>query len=249
MDRTRQIWEELGEKDAYFAVATYEEFRQGNLDAAAKERFFQTGRDHIEKVWTEIENNFSVELNPERSLDYGCGVGRVLVPLAGRSKTAVGVDISGSMLAEARKNCNDLKNIVLQNPEQFMNDAADKYDFVHSFVVLQHVAPRLGLDIIRKILHRLKEGGVGMIHVTFRDTSPRFRAIRAKIYRDIPFAHRLVSLMRGKTARFMPMYEYDLNSVFQIFEENMCGDIFVRFTDHGFKGGMIFFRKSDGRSW
>lgn len=247
MDRAKQIWEDLGEKDAYFAVATYEEFREGNLDVAAKGRFFQTGRDHIETVLTEIENNFGVELKLLRSLDYGCGVGRVLIPLAEKSKTVVGVDISDAMLAEARKNCEerDVKNIELVDSDAFMNAEAEKYDFVHSFIVLQHIAPHIGLEIIRKMLNRLKEGGVGMIHVTFRNSSPSSRAFRARIYRDLPFVHRVVSLIRRTNEQFMPMYEYDLNGVFQIFDENGCEDIFIRFTDHGFKGAMICFRKSN----
>lgn len=250
MDRAQQIWENLGEKDAYFAVATFDEFREGNLDAAAKERFFQTGRDHLENIWNEIEQHFNIELKPECSLDYGCGVGRVLIPLAQKSKTAVGVDISTAMLAEARKNCDERgqKNYELQQPEEFMNATLNKYDFVHSFIVLQHISPDTGLEIISKILQQLNERGVGMIHVTFRDTSPRFRSLRAKIYRDVPFVYRFVSLMRGKTEQFMPMYEYDLERVFQIFDENGCGDRFVRETDHGFKGAMIFFRKSVKRS-
>lgn len=247
MDRARQIWEELGEKDPYFAVSTFDEFREGNLDAAAKERFFQSGHDHVEKVWNEIEQHFGIELKPERSLDYGCGVGRVLIPLAEKSKNIVGVDISQAMLAEAQKNCEErgIENIELVDSGTFMNAEADRYDLVHSFIVLQHIAPRIGLEIIRGMLSRLQEGGVGMIHVTFRDSSPRSRALRARVYRDLPFVHRVVGLIRGTKEQLMPMYEYDLNSVFQIFDENGCGETFIRFTDHGFKGAMLFFRKSE----
>lgn len=250
MDRARQIWEELGEKDAYFAVSTFDEFRDGNLDAAAKERFFQSGRDHVKKVWNEIEQHFGIELKPERSLDYGCGVGRVLIPLAEKSQRVVGVDISQAMLDEAKKNCEErgIGNIELVNSDAFMNAESYRYDFVHSFIVFQHIAPTIGLEIIRKMLQSLNDGGVGMIHVTFRSSSSGTRAFRARVYRDFPFVHRMVGFIRGTKEQFMPMYEYDLNSVFQIFDENGCGDRFTKETDHGFKGAMIFFRKSESKS-
>ena len=250
MDRARQIWEDLGEKDAYFAVSTFDEFREGNLDAAAKERFFQTGRDHVEDIWNEIKQHFDIDLKPDRSLDYGCGVGRILIPLAEKSKSVAGVDISSAMLSEARKNCDErgIKNIELVDADMFMKTDAEKFDFVHSFIVLQHIAPRIGMEIIRKMLSTLNKDGVGMIHVTFCDMSPRLRAFRARIYRDFPFAHRIVRLVRGNTEQFMPMYEYSLDQVFQIFDENGCGDRFVKETDHGFKGVMIYFRKSKKRN-
>ena len=247
MDRAKQIWEDLGEKDAYFAVAAYEEFREGNLDDEAKEKFFQTGKDHVEELWREIERNFEITFTPGRSLDYGCGVGRVLMPLTEKSDSVVGVDISRAMLNEAGKNCSerDLQNVELRDSAEFMNAESEKYDFVHSFIVLQHIAPKLGNEIIRKMAERLTTGGVGMVHVTFFDKTPTFRGFRAKVYRDVPFVHRFISVIRGKDGRFMPMHEYDLNAVFQILNENGCNDLFVRFSDHGFLGVMIFFRKAE----
>ena len=247
MDRAKQIWENLGETDAYFAVAACEEFRKGNLDEAAKERFFQSGKDHVESLWSEIERGFGIRFRPEQALDYGCGVGRVLIALAEKCGSVTGVDISQSMLDETRKNLSerDLNNVALQNADEFLAANAEAYAFIHSYIVLQHIDPKIGSVIVRKMVERLAVGGVGMVHVTFLDHADAGKKLRSKVYRDVPFVHDLINAVRGKDSSFMPMYEYDLGGIFGILKENRCGEVFVRFTDHGFSGAMIFFRKSE----
>lgn len=247
MDRAKQIWEDLGETDAYFAVSTCDDFRKRNLDEAAKEKFFQSGEEHVERLWDEIEKGFGIKFNPGHALDYGCGVGRVLLALAEKCEKVTGVDISQSMLNETRKNCSerDLKNVQLKNADEFLTANSEKFDFVHSYIVLQHIDPKVGNEIIRKTVETLEINGVGMVHVTFFDQADANTKFRSRVYRDVPFVHELLSAIRGKVSRFMPMYEYDLNRVFRILHENGCGEIFVRFSDHGFLGAMIFFRRSE----
>ena len=247
MDRAKQIWENLGQTDAYFAVATCDEYRKGNLNEAAKERFFRSGKDHVEALLSEIERGFDIEFKPKHALDYGCGVGRVLIALAEKCGNVTGVDISQSMLDETRKNVaeRDLRNVELHNADEFLAAEADTYDFVHSYIVLQHVDPKIGNEIVRKMVERLALGGVGMLHVTFFDHADAGTKLRSKVYRDVPFVHDLLDAVRGKRSDFMPMYEYDLGVIFGILKENGCGEVFVRFTDHGFSGAMIFFRKSE----
>jgi len=47
-------------------------------------------------------------LNPESVLDAGCGTGRVAIELARHGVEVVGVDIDGSMIAEARRRAPEL---------------------------------------------------------------------------------------------------------------------------------------------
>jgi SAM-dependent methyltransferase len=48
-----------------------------------------------------------------RALDLGCGIGRLLPPLAQSCALAVGVDVSAGMLAEARRRCPGRSNLLL----------------------------------------------------------------------------------------------------------------------------------------
>jgi 2-polyprenyl-3-methyl-5-hydroxy-6-metoxy-1,4-benzoquinol methylase len=72
---------------------------------------------------TEFEIGFILEelsLEPgNRILDLGCGTGRHSVPLAGHGMEVTGLDLSGGMLAQARKYA-DEKNV---NPEFVQGDA------------------------------------------------------------------------------------------------------------------------------
>jgi cyclopropane fatty-acyl-phospholipid synthase-like methyltransferase len=248
MGRARDTWEDLAANDAYFAVSTFDKFRAANIDAEAKEEFFQTGRDHVERIWKEIEERLGVDFKPRRALDYGCGVGRILIPLAQKCETVVGVDISGTMLEETRKNCAErgVANFELQDAADFTAADSETYDLVHSYIVLQHIEPKIGNGLIRKMIERLVPGGVGMLQVTYFDPSSRGRKLRFHVYRDVPFVHDILNVIRRKTEPVMPMYEYDLGVVFRLLQQNGCGSSFVRFSDHGWLGMLIFFRK-DGK--
>ena len=245
MSRAKDIWEDFAVNDAYYGVATFDKFRRPNLDSAAKEDFFQSGREHVAQIWNEIESAFRVKMRPRRALDYGCGVGRILIALAEKCETVVGVDIAAGMLAETRRNCADRKieNVCLQSAGDFLAADPETFDLVHSFIVLQHIDPQIGDEIIEQMVKRLEPGGIGMLHVTYFDPSPAFKKLRFRVYRDVPFVHTSLNVIRGKREPLMPMYEYDLNRIYQILQANGCGSTFARFTDHGWLGMMIFFQK------
>jgi len=247
MSREKQIWEGLAEKDAYFAVSTYDEFRGSNIDDAAKEKFFASGREHVEMMWHEFEEKLGAIPKPMRALDYGCGVGRILIPLAERSEQVTGVDISPKMLVEAGENlstagCGAFRLIT---DEEFDADVAT-YDFVHTFIVIQHIKPELGLSVIRKMIDRLAKGGCGMIHFTHTDPSPFFQRMRSSLYRDVPGAFGVRNVLRGTSERHMPMHLYSREKVYEIMDTLGCTRLSTSQTDHGFLGEMVFFRKGDG---
>ncbi len=251
MSRAKETWENLAVNDAYFAVATFDKFRASNIDAETKEDFFQSGHEHVAHIWKEFENGFGVTPEPRRALDYGCGVGRVLLALAEKCGTVVGVDISPTMLDKTQKNCaeRNVTNIELQTVSDFVAAEAETYDLVHSYIVLQHIDPKVGNDLISKMIERLVPGGVGVLHVTYFDPSPLGRKLRFRIYRDAPFVHRIMNAIRGKNEPIMPMYEYDLGVIFRTLHENGCGSSFVRLSDHGWLGALIFFRKEEQKNF
>lgn len=244
-DRSREIWEDFGVNDAYYSVLTFEKYRKANLNEAAMADFFLSGREHVASVLDVFERHFHLENAPGRAIDYGCGVGRVLLPLAERCGSVVGVDISHAMLSEARSNADrlGLENFELQNADGFLQADDERYDLVHSYIVLQHIDPATGYELIRIMIERLNPGGVGMFHVSYFDPSPRLRKLRVRVLRDLPVLNGVVRAIRGSSGPLMPMYEYDLEKVFRILQGNSCGEVLVRFSDHGMLGAMIFFRK------
>lgn len=249
MSKDKDIWESYAATDPYYAVGTFDKYRSRNIDDAAKAEFFESGEDHIEHVFDTLERRFDVKLKPTKALDYGCGVGRLLIPLAGRCDVVTGVDISPRMLDEAASNLAErkLENVVLQDSEEFLRADLEKFDFVHTYIVVQHINPKIGYGIIRIMAERLETGGFGMIHVAGANPAGWFHRFRTRLYREAPIVYKSVNFVMGRTDRPMPMpmpmYEYSREAVYAILQESGCKDLLSEPTDHGMSGEMIFFRK------
>ncbi|MGB7070693.1 MAG: class I SAM-dependent methyltransferase [Pyrinomonadaceae bacterium] len=248
MAKHKNTWERVGANDPYYAVATFEKFHQANLNDDLVSEFFETGYGHVESLWCDIREGFDVDFRPKNALDFGCGVGRITLAMADRCERVVGIDISESMLAEARKNCQNrnISNVDFRSTDEFFRSSGDMFDFVHSYIVLQHIEPVTGIDAIANILERLSPEGIGMLHVTYHDPSALFQKLRLKAYRKFPFIYSSVNRLRRRKVshRLFPMYKYDLGRIFTMLKANECENIFVRLTDHGMLGAMLFFQRS-----
>ena len=99
-----RTWRPHGARGPYFAVCNEDGYRRDRLDATARAAFFDTGRVHVAWVGRLIAERLGGTFRPARVLDFGCGVGRVLLPLAEGTERAVGVDVAPEMLAEAAAN-------------------------------------------------------------------------------------------------------------------------------------------------
>ena len=112
-DRIRKQWERLGANDPYWAVLANPEKRDGNWNPAD---FFRTGEKQVVRLLSKF-NKLGLELKFGSVLDFGCGVGRVSRALSERFDQVIAVDVSGSMLDEARKANQHIGNITfVHNP-------------------------------------------------------------------------------------------------------------------------------------
>lgn len=240
-------WEAFGREDPYFGVVTQDEFRKENLDDKAKDRFFETGRDYIDWIWELIASQFGPGFRPRNGLDFGSGVGRLLIPLASRCERVFGVDVSPSMLAEARKNCTERG---VTNAEFGLGldalDAEARFDFVNSFIVFQHMRPEEGMSVLRRLLERLNPNGIGALHFQYRSEIPRKSAWAARMRRRSGILNGIANLVlkRPWSAPWMQMNDYDLNQVAWELHRAGCRGYHTVFVDHaGFHGAILIFRK------
>ena len=98
MTNTDRAWEYFGRETPYYGVLTDPQFSPANIDSRAKEAFFTSGEDYVEMVLETVHHQLDSDWKPGRALDFGCGVGRLTLPLARRCESVVGVDVSESML-------------------------------------------------------------------------------------------------------------------------------------------------------
>jgi SAM-dependent methyltransferase len=248
-----RAWEWYGARDPYFGVLTDERFRGATLSDQARAEFFASGERYVEALWEAIGRHTGVELAPARTLEFGCGVGRVLIPLSLRSARVVGVDVSPSMLAEARRNCEaaGVRNADLVRADDGLSQVTGTFDFVHSYIVFQHIPVARGETLTRRMLALLEEGGIGALHYTYDVRISR--RLRASLWarRHVPLLQPLANLARGRplAAATMQMNEYSLSRIIGILHEAGCDEICGRATIHGDDSGvpaggvMLIFRK------
>lgn len=243
-------WEQFGREDPYFGVVVEPRFHREALTPAALEDFFASGRRHVERVFEVVHGAIDPAFTPKRTLDFGCGVGRLLIPLAERSERVVGVDVSESMLREAARNCEErgLANVELVHGSAALDELDERgarFDLVHSFIVLQHVPPERGHRLFERLVDLVADDGVAVLHVVFaNDLSPRARFLRLarRTFRPI---HHLLNLREGKPRDrpLMQMNRSDLNRIFRALQDRGAHECHVRFTSHFAHRGVVLFAR------
>ena len=103
---TDKNWQVIGERMPYFGVILADEFKPESLERRLpKTCFLPAAKSTVSCVFDWARRYFDKEFQPSRCLDFGCGVGRLVVPFAKKVPQVVGVDVSKGMLEEARRNC------------------------------------------------------------------------------------------------------------------------------------------------
>lgn len=249
MSKIEKTWEHFGETNPYFAVSTFDKFKNENLDESSLREFFDSGEDFIERIWKEIDTNFETDFRPQKALDFGCGVGRLTLAMAKRCGQVTGVDISENMLELARSNANrmNVENINFVKSEGNFGKDFGEFDFIQSFIVLQHIKPKIGEAIFLNIVKLLSKNGIGAVHFTYSNLKSSLpQKIRSKLYRDFPLTYKLRNLiLRKENIPLMPMYLYDVNRLLNILQENGCHKCLIRFSQHGAEGAILFFQKHE----
>jgi len=238
-------WEKFGEENAYYAVLTLDKYDKEKLSSNARDEFFNTGFNYINRVWNEIKNHFEKDFYPQNALDFGCGVGRLVVPLAEKAEKVVGIDISEQMLKKAKENSLEFgfENTDFYQTDEFFAKNKETFDLIHSTIVFQHINPKIGLRIFENLIKVLNEGGIGVIQFAYKNPASKFDVFKFKLYRDFPVFFKLRGILKKDSQPLFPMYEYDLNEVFHILQQNDCHRCFTGFSDHGMNGIVIYFQK------
>lgn len=241
-------WEWFGSKDPYFGVLTEDRYRGQVLDDAALMEFFATGEEHIQSVFDVVRRTIDPGFDPTRALDFGCGVGRLVIPLAARCRRVVGVDISESMLSEARRNAHSrgLTNVDLVVSDDDLSAVTGTFDFVHSVIVLQHMPVAAGMRVLNAMLRLLDPGGVGALHLTYARDASLLRRTLHKVLTIAPALHVFLNIVRRQPLRtpMMQMNNYDLSAVVAVLQRAGCTEIHAELTDHhGRMGAFIFFKR------
>jgi len=245
MRDTDRDWERYGRLDPYYGVLSDERFRRDRLTPEARAAFFATGEEEAARLFAVVRAHLAPGFDPRRALDFGCGVGRLLLPVARRCGEAVGVDVSQAMLEEARGNCAaaGVTNVSLARADDALSAVEGRFELIYSSIVFQHIPVRRGFRILDALLGRLAPGGVGALHFTFRRTrlDNRLRAAAKRV----PFAAPVYNLLSGRDRRTPPMQMncYDAGRVLAALAGHGVRECWLEGTDHGgHLGAQVYFR-------
>lgn len=247
---TDQEWEKWGKADPYFAVITAAKYRTANLTQEAKEEFFESGKAHIQHVLEVCRQHLDQSFTPRHALDFGCGTGRITIPLAELAEQVVGLDVSDSMLDEAHRNCQErsISNVSLIKSDDYLSAVNGTFDFIHSFIVFQHIPVDRGKCILANLLEKLKDGGIGALHFNYAKTKyEKSYGLESTNDRFLNPLKKLVkALLRLIPYRDpeMQMNSYNLNELLFLIQSVGACDVYIEYTSHeGRLGVFLFFKK------
>jgi trans-aconitate methyltransferase len=152
-------WEELARREPYFALLT-------SSGAPSTEEFFATGEADVAALLEQID----VVLTDV--LDFGCGAGRLTLPLARRAERVVAYDIAPAILVHGRQNA---ANAGLGNVTFSESLPDSSFTFICSLLVFQYIPTSLGYPLIRRLVGMLRPGGVAAIHLVLTRGHARLR--------------------------------------------------------------------------
>ncbi len=274
MHDTDRDWEHFGRTDPYWAVSTADRFRSDKLDNKAREEFFSAGENYIARIIETIRTRLDVGFQPTRALDFGCGVGRLVFPLARRCESVVGVDVSDSMLREAgaQAKAQNITNVCWVKGDDELSGVTGRFDLINSYIVFQHIPCHRGQRLFKRLVDLLNQGGVGVIHLTYSrsslDADPCVAwPASAPVYSARPlhdlqcYLFAMKRVLRRRVRKLfrldrstsgeptMQMNPYTLNPLLHILQLSGIRNLHVEFINDGGEYGLILFfqQPHDGR--
>ena len=230
---TDKAWEKFGRDEPYFGVLAHEKYTREKLHEN-RDEFFASGDGAVAQIMDRCEKHFG-SLRRGRVLDHGCGVGRLTFAFARQFAAVVGLDVSPSMLAEAKANAKQfrLSNVTFELSDDRLSNVAGTFDLVNSHMVLQHVPVRRGLRIVSRLLDKVADGGGFHFHFSIRNDSLRSRALWWTSH-HIPGVKIIQNICAGRpwNAPAMQMNNYPFNRILALLASRNIFEILVSAENH-----------------
>jgi SAM-dependent methyltransferase len=228
-------WRALGDSQPYWGVLSHPDFLTENITPDRIEAFYATGKPYIADIARRLEAATGAAPSG-RSLDFGCGVGRLTEAMTDYASEVVGVDVSPGMLALAQARGG--KATYAAAPPD------GPFDWINSFIVLQHIPTHRGEEILADLMARLAPGGAISIQLSaWRDADRYAPAVTG--WRR--FFKRSVQEDWERTTRVgqIFMYDYDLSRVVRLLNQAGIEEMSLVSTNHdGHRGVIILGRKT-----
>ncbi len=231
---TDRDWQAIGLARPYWGVLARRKYlnlhKNGHPDEDALREFFASGEADVALIQGELRHAFGA-FESRSALDFGCGVGRLVIPMARICGTAHGVDIADSMIAVAKANC-DKAGVKATFSNRLESNR--RFDWVNSLLVLQHIAPRRGYGVIRELWESVGQNGCLSLRVTTHADIRRGGNITQSLWRTVSGVGNI------------SMYNYDLGRVLSRLALDNGAYVSMRKTDHRGANGFVILARKPG---
>jgi hypothetical protein len=162
------------------------------------------------------------------------------------------MDVSDAMLEKARTIGQEqsISNLRLLRSDDGLTSVAGPFDFVHAFLVFQHIHPSRGEKIFARLVQLLSDRGVGVAQFVYYREESAAIGILSQLRRRIPGLHNFVNLLYGKpfSEPLMEKNVYDLNRLLAVLHRHGCGRLHIKcFGDPKLRSAILFFKKQKDR--
>jgi SAM-dependent methyltransferase len=222
---TATDWEKLARDNAYWAVLNEKQFA-GRPTADTLAAFFARGVRDVKGFQSEIKRIFPEFSAPfTRIIDFGCGVGRLLIPMAREARHAFGIDVSETMRELTIENALSfgLTNVTCLADCSDLLKVGVKANWVNGYLVFQHIEPRRGYYILNDLLQCVAAGGYVSLHFPLFKTSDRREYFNDRVmyFRNDYYYTETVFIDRDNYEHpDIQMYDYDANTLIALFHKN-----------------------------
>lgn len=247
-------WEKFAVADPYWAVLTDPQYKTGpggTLPPEAKASFFKSGEDHILRTASTLKTHFGRRFTAhDCCVDFGCGVGRLLIPMSRMCGRAIGLDISATMRRICLENALNHRagNIECYPDVEHPNLASAQFDWVNSHIVFQHIPTGIGYELLDKLLVRVKHGGAISLHFTTYKDARIVNYITDRLHFftvDQNGIRGVVTDQPFYPDDVMMMNDYDVTQLYMIFHKNGFSRILTEHVDHTGMHGLNFLGVKD----
>jgi 2-polyprenyl-3-methyl-5-hydroxy-6-metoxy-1,4-benzoquinol methylase len=252
VDDSDAAWQKFGQDEPYYGVLTDDKFRKKNLTEESLKEFFASGEKHVSSILTTLQERAIATFENGDALDFGCGVGRIAIPLAHRFKRVTAVDISEAYRSEAMHNClrQNVGNIRFIATIDPLADEGARFDFVHSSIVFNHISWARGKIMIAEMFELLRPNGAMAIQVMLQAHISRLRRLGSWLREHfLPF-NWLVNVARRRPI-FEPLIqgnEYPLGELLLLLKDKGAGDFAIQLdkVTEGHTFAFLFCGKKEG---
>ena len=166
LERTGTYWAQVGQEAPHWSVLTNDRFRPERI-AETRDAFYATGAEDLDLVRRSLARHGIAPKSLPRCLEFGCGVGRATLALAGMFRSVVGCDISQPHLDLAQREAEQrgITNIAWHASTAQGPMPGGQWDVWYSRLVLQHNPPPIIAHLLRLAFAGLRPGGLAIFQV------------------------------------------------------------------------------------